>query len=242
LGADPHAYSPSTQDAEKIVNANIVIINGANLESFIAPILQNSISNQLVVTASDGLTVQKDPTGMNPEGDPHFWLDPNNVIIYTENIEKGFSKAFPSDQDYFQANSQKYIAELQDLDTWIKLQVQSIPAHRRLLVTNHETFGYFAGRYGFTVVGAIIPGFSSEAATSAQEVADLVRQIHLTNAPAIFLETGSNPQLAQQVAAETGVKVIYGLYTHSLSNIGGPAPTYIDMMKYDVTVIVEALK
>jgi ABC-type Zn uptake system ZnuABC Zn-binding protein ZnuA len=109
-------------------------------------------------------------------------------------------------------------------------------------VTNHETFGYFAERYGFTVVGAIIPSVTSGAAPSAQELAALVDQIRSTGAPAIFLETGTNPQLADQIAAETGVKVVLGLYTHSLSAAGGPAATYIDMMKYDVSAIVEALK
>jgi ABC-type Zn uptake system ZnuABC Zn-binding protein ZnuA len=106
------------------------------------------------------------------------------------------------------------------------------------LVTNHESLGYFADRYGFTVVGAVIPSVSTDASPTAQQMAALIEVIKATGAPAIFLETGANPQLAQQIAAETGVNVVTDLYTHSLSAPDGPAPTYIDMMKYNVSRIV----
>jgi ABC-type Zn uptake system ZnuABC Zn-binding protein ZnuA len=242
VDADPHAYQPSPRDAEKIVTADVLIINGANLEAFLAPILQNAGGKQNIISASAGLSARPDPSGQNPEGDPHFWLDPNNVIKYAENIRDGFSRADPVGTPVYKANAQKYILDLQSLDSWIKAQVQKVPQAHRLLVTNHETFGYFAKRYGFTIVGAIIPSITSGAAPSAQEIAGLVNQIRSSQAPAIFLETGSNPQLADQIAAETGVKVVSTLYTHSLSMPGGPAATYIDMLKYDAGVIVEALK
>jgi ABC-type Zn uptake system ZnuABC Zn-binding protein ZnuA len=242
VDADPHAYQPSPQDAARISDVEVLILNGGNLESFLSPILQNSGTKQIVITASAGLTPRPDPSGQNPEGDPHFWLDPNNAKKYVENIRDGLSQADPAGASVYATNAQKYIGDLQALDTWIKSQVQNIPQTHRLLVTNHETFGYFAGRYGFTIVGAIIPSVSSGAAPSAQQLAALIDQIRATGAPAIFLETGTNLQLADQIASETGVKVVSDLYTHSLSAPGGPASTYIDMMKYDVTAIVEALK
>jgi ABC-type Zn uptake system ZnuABC Zn-binding protein ZnuA len=242
VDADPHAYQPSPQDAVRIENAGVLIINGANLEAFIAPLLQNTTGKQRVITASAGLTPRSDPSGQNPLGDPHFWLDPNNVIIYVENIRDGFSQVDPAGGSVYAANAQKYIVELQDLDTWIKEQVQLVPQAHRQLVTNHETFGYFAERYGFKVIGAIVPSITSGAAPSAQELAALIKQIHSNGTPAIFLEAGTNPQIADQIASEAGVKVVTGLFTHSLSSPGGPAATYITMMKYDVTAIVEALK
>ena len=242
VDADPHAYQPSPQDAVKIENAGVLIINGANLEAFIAPLLQNTSGKQQVITASVGLTPRADPSGQNPEGDPHFWLDPNNVIKYVENIRDGFSKIDPIGKPIYFTNAQNYIVELQNLDAWIKEQVQLVPQAHRQLVTNHETFGYFAERYGFTIIGAIVPSITSGAAPSAQELAALINQIHSSGTPAIFLEAGTNPQLADQIASETGVKVVTGLFTHSLSSPGGPAATYITMMKYDVTAIVEALK
>ena len=242
VDVDPHAYQPSPQDAAKIANADVLIINGANLEAFIAPLLQNAGGKQQIISASAGLKARPDPSGQPSEGDPHFWLDPNNVLIYVENIRDGFSKADPAGTPVFVANARKYSSELLTLDAWIKLQVQSVPQAHRLLVTNHETFGYFTERYGFTVIGAIVPSITSGAAPSAQELAALINQIRSSGAPAIFLEKGTNPQLADQISSETGVKVVTNLYTHSLSTLGGPAATYIDMMKYDVTAIVEALK
>jgi manganese/iron transport system substrate-binding protein len=121
-------------------------------------------------------------------------------------------------------------------------QVAQIPAERRLLVTNHESFGYFADRYGFRIVGAIVPSVSTGAAPSAQQLAMLVDRIKATGAPAVFLETGANPQLADQLAQETGVRVVTGLYTHSISAPDGPAPTYLEMLRYNTQAIVEALK
>lgn len=242
LNADPHAYQPSPQDAVKISDADVLIINGANLEVFLGPVLQNAGGKQQLITASAGLTPRQDPSGQHPEGDPHFWLDPNNIIKYVENIRDGLSQADPQGAPIFTANTQKYIGDLQALDGWIKAQVRNVPPAHRLLVTNHETFGYFAERYGFTVVGAIVPSITSGAAPSAQELAALINQIRSTGAPAIFLETGTNPQLADQIAVETGVKVVSDLYTHSLSLPGGPAPTYIAMIQHDVNAIVEALK
>jgi len=242
VDADPHAYQPTPQDAAKIANADVLIINGANLEAFIAPILQNAGGKQQVISASAGLTARQDSTGDHPEGDPHFWLDPNNVIKYVENIRDAFSQADPAGSPVYVANAQKYIGDLLSLDSWINSQVRNVPQAQRLLVTNHETFGYFAERYGFTIIGAIVPSITSGAAPSAHELAALINQIRSSGAPAIFLETGTNPQMADQIASETGVKVVSNLYTHSLSFPGGPAATYIDMMKYDVTAIVEALK
>jgi ABC-type Zn uptake system ZnuABC Zn-binding protein ZnuA len=117
-----------------------------------------------------------------------------------------------------------------------------VPQARRLLVTNHEAFGYFADRYGFKVVGALVPSVTTNASPSAQEMAALVERVRATGAPAVFLETGVNTQLAEQLAQETGVKVVTGLLTHSVSAAGGPAPTYLEMMRYNTTTIVTALK
>ncbi len=176
------------------------------------------------------------------EGDPHFWFDPTLVVKYVENIRDGLVAADPQGKDIYTANAAAYIVQLNELDGWINSQVEQIPAERRLLVTDHHTFGYFADRYGFTIVGVIVPSFSSGASPSAQELARLIDQIKNMDAPAIFLESSSSPQLAQQIAAESGVKVVTNLYTHSITEPEGEAPTYLDMMKHNVQVIVAALK
>ena len=176
------------------------------------------------------------------EGDPHFWLDPLNVVKYVENIRDGLIAADPDGKDIYTRNAAAYVAQLNELDDWIEQQVSTIPEERRLIVTNHESFGYFADRYGFTIIGTIIPSVSTGSSPSAQQMARLVDHILETGAIAIFLETGSNPKLAEQIAQETGIKVVSDLYTHSITDASGKAPTYIDMMKYNVNAIVEALK
>ena len=181
------------------------------------------------------------PADRHEQGDPHFWLNPLNVITYADNIRDGLIQADPDGKDIYTANAAAYTVQLKDLDAWIEQQVSTIPVQNRLLVTNHESFGYFADRYGFTIAGTIIPSVTTGSSPSAQELARLVDQIKASGVRAIFLELGSNPQLAEQVAAETGVKVVTDLYTHSVTPPGGEAPTYIDMMKVDVSKIVKAL-
>ncbi len=117
--------------------------------------------------------------------------------------------------------------------------MEQIPPERRLLVTNHESFGYFADRYGFEVVGTVFGTGGSQGSPSAQQLAELVKTIEETGAPAIFLEAGANQDLADQVARETGTTVVTDLYLHSL---GKDAPTYIDMMRWNVNRVVEALR
>jgi len=183
------------------------------------------------------------PIGEHREtGDPHFWMDPNNVIQYVINIRDGLSMADPYWAANYKKNADDYIVQLKNLDAEIRKQTEQIPADRRLLVTNHDSLGYFADRYGFRIVGTIIPSVSTDASPSPKQLARLVDHIRATHAPAIFLEIEANTQLARQVARETGVKVVTDLYTHSTSGASGPAPTYIQMMRYDVAQIVNTLK
>jgi ABC-type Zn uptake system ZnuABC Zn-binding protein ZnuA len=110
-----------------------------------------------------------------------------------------------------------------------------------MLVTNHEALGYFAGRYEFTVVGTILQSFSSNSAPSARQMADLIEQIEQSRVPAIFLDASDNPALARQIAGETGAEVVTDLHLESLTE-GPPAATYIELMRHNVTRIVEALR
>ena len=151
------------------------------------------------------------------DADPHFWLDPISVITYVENIRAGLTAIDPAGAGAYAANAAAYRAATPRPRRLDRARVATIPASRRLLVTNHESFGHFADRYGFTVVGTILPSAETRGcAIGARRWRTLVDGIQATGAPAIFLETGSNPDLAGQVARETGVKVVTDLYTHSL--------------------------
>ena len=237
LGADPHSYQPTPQDVTNITQSKVLIINGADYEHFLEPILENAGGEREVVDASAGITPREEAGSV----DPHMWLDPNNVIVYVENIREALTHFDPAGAAVYQANAEAYGTELKSLDAWIVEQVNQIPAEKRLLVTNHEAFGYFAARYGFTIAGTVIESFSSDASPSAQQMAALIDQIKASGAPAIFLDAADNTTFAQQIADETGVRVVTDLHLESLTD-GAPAATYIDMMKNNVSQIVNALK
>ncbi len=170
-----------------------------------------------------------------------MWLDPSRVIGYVGNIRDGLAAADPQNAAAYASNAKTYISQLQELDAWIKGQVQTIPADRRLLVTNHASMGYFADHYGFKLAARIIPGLSTEAGTSARDLAAAIDAIKAAGVPAIFLGKLENPALAKQIAAETGAVVVDDLYLESLSD-GPPAATYVELMRHNVERIVQALR
>ena len=253
LGIDPHAFEPTPQDVAKISESTLLLMNGAGFEAWMEKTLENTGGQRLVIEASAGLTSRAaregeavmhtgDEADEHEDGDPHFWLDPLLAVRYVENIRDALIQADPSGSALYTQNAAAYIGELKRLDTWIQAQVEAIPPEQRQIVTNHESFGYYADRYGFRIIGTVVPSVSSGASPSAQQLARLVDAIRQTGARVIFLETGANPQLAEQLAQETGVKVVAGLHTHSLSAADGLAPSYVEMMRYNTRTIVEALE
>ncbi len=244
-GVDPHGFEPTPSDVRRIADADVLIIHGQGLEEFLArPLGASRPPSASTIEASAGL-VPKQRSGaptVSGEADMHYWLDPNLAQTYVDNIEKGLVAADPAGATEYQANARQYKQQLQDLDAWIRNQVVTLSPERRLLVTDHEALGYYADRYDFRVVGAVVPSVTPGSQPSAQSLAALVTKIKETGAPAVFLEQGSNAQLAEQVARETGAKMAPELYVHYTSPPGGPAPTYIEMLKYDTSVIVQALR
>jgi ABC-type Zn uptake system ZnuABC Zn-binding protein ZnuA len=246
IGVDPHGFEPTPTDVAKITDSQVLIVSGAGFEAFLDELLKNAGGQRVVIEAATGLASRQLHAGeiADPDhaGDPHFWLDPNNVIKYVENIRDGLSKADPDGTATYKANAEAYIVKLKELDRWITDRVRAVPEAHRKLVTNHESFGYFADRYGFQIIGTVMPSVSTGSAPSAQQLAQLIDHIKSTGAKAIFLETGTNPQLAQQVAREAGVTAVTELYSHSITEAGGAAPTYLDMLKFNTAAIVAALK
>src|SRR4030042_6000516 len=145
LGLDPHSFEPSPGDVAKITESDILIINGAGFEEWLKDIITGANEKIIIVECSKGL-----------EGDPHFWLDPNLVKVYVQNIRDALIESDPQGKGLYTKNAGEYISRLEELDRWILGEVEKIPVDKRLLVTNHESLGYYADRYGFTVVGSII--------------------------------------------------------------------------------------
>jgi ABC-type Zn uptake system ZnuABC Zn-binding protein ZnuA len=175
------------------------------------------------------------------EYDPHVWHDPTNVMAMVTVIRDALVAADAANAELYTANAEAYMAELAELDAFIEAQVAELPAERRKLVTTHDTFGYFANRYGFEVIGTAL-GSSTEAADpAAGAIAELVEAIRSAGVPAIFTENVSNMQLMETIANEAGVRLAPELYTDALGEPGSSGATYLEMMRYNVTTIVEAL-
>lgn len=172
--------------------------------------------------------------------DPHLWTDIRNVMLWTLKARDVLSEADPANATVYAANADAYLAELIALDSEVTALLASIPEENRILITNHETLGYLAARYGFEVVGTIIPGGGTSNEPSAEDVAALIETIQDYGVPAIFSENTVSTALAEQIAAETGAEV-YQLYSDSLTDADGPAHTYIDYMRTNATIIVTAL-
>ncbi len=252
-GTDPHTFEPRPQDIAAISDADMVIIHGLDLEETLESTLDANVNGVLIhaaegidVLASAGDDHQEEGHAGEEEqahggNDPHTWTNPNNVIIWTGNIATALSKADPASAAMYQANADAYIEELRELDTWIRTQVDFLPAEKRKLVTDHASFGYFAEEYGFEQVGLVVAASSTNASPSARELAELIDAINKNDVPAIFVGTTVNPVLTEQVAQDTGVKVVF-IFTGSLSESGGEAESYLEFMRYNVSAIVEALK
>ena len=233
---DPHSFQLRPQDLVALQRADLVFINGLDLEAGLSNILE-SIDDHVVSLSADlpGLLA-----GDHDVYDPHVWFDPTLVSAWVDVIGDQLSQLVPLLEPEFQTRSAKYQNDLATLDMWIQFRLEEIPADRRLLITDHHVYGYFARRYGFEQVGTIFPGLSTMSEPSARELAELVSTIESLNIPAIFVGTAVNPSLAQQVASDTGTLIVF-MYTGALSDQNGPAGTYIDFMRYTANAIREGL-
>jgi ABC-type Zn uptake system ZnuABC Zn-binding protein ZnuA len=252
LGSDPHAFDPTPQDLTRVAGADVIFINGLGLEMFLTKMLKTAGSGIPVVTVSEGVVTRhleetqerseehaKDHE--HGEDDPHVWLTPANVTVFVDNIEHTLSALDPGHAAAYQTNAAAYKSELETLDNWVQAQIDTIAPENRQLVTDHDTFGYYANRYGLDMIGAILPSYSTISEPSAQELAALEDEIKQYGIKAVFVGTTVNPVLAERVAEDTGIQLV-PLYTGSLGDAGSGAETYIDYMRYNTKAIVEALK
>jgi zinc/manganese transport system substrate-binding protein len=241
--ADAHTYTPTTQDVRALGDAKIVFINGLGFESWFEKLAKNAASKAKIVTVSSGLQTQKISVGEETgEIDPHMWWNLQNTIAYTKKIAVTLKQTDPKNSIIYQKNAANYIKTLSSLDAWAKLEVQKIAVNNRVLVTNHDALGYFAARYGFKILGTIIPSGSTERSASAKDTAQLIDAIKANKVRALFTENTLNPKLANAISSDTGVKIAPALYTDSLGVKGSSGETFIKAFRYNVTTIVNALK
>ncbi len=172
--------------------------------------------------------------------DPHFWFDPLRVKLAVDYIAVQLGSVDSGGSETYAANASAYKAQLDELDTWTQEQVSAVPETNRFLLTSHDSFGYFADRYGFEVIGVIL-GTTTEVEPSAEHMAELTQTVEQYNVPAVFGETTVSERLATSLAAETGADLVR-LYSGSLGPEGSGAETYLSMVRSNVESIVNALK
>jgi zinc/manganese transport system substrate-binding protein len=228
---DPHVYEPTPSDAKKIADAKVVIINGLGLEGWMSRLVQSSGSRAVVVVASTNVTPLKLGSGV----DPHAWQTVTNAKTYLYNIRTALSAVAPADAEFFKANADAYRMKLDDLDSEIGQWVGSIPPEHRKVISTHTAFGYFAKAYGIKFIAP--RGVSTDSEPSARDIAGIITQIKTERIPVVFLENISDPRLIQRIAAETGARIGGTLYSDSLTDEKGEAPTYIDMVRHNIRAL-----
>ena len=239
---DAHVYAPAPADAKKVADAKVVITNGLGFEGWMSRLVRASGSKAPVVVASKGITVRKPAAGGSPghsDADPHAWQSVANAKVYVANIRDALIAADPAGKPDYDANAAAYLARLDALDREVKAAVAAIPADRRKVISTHDAFGYFEQAYGIDFVA--LQGVSTETEPSARDVARIIAQIKRQKIPAVFLENVTDPRLMQQVAQETGARVGGKLYSDALTGADGEAPSYVEMMRFNVKQLSTAL-
>jgi zinc/manganese transport system substrate-binding protein len=239
---DAHVYSPTPGDARKLAAARIVFVNGLGLEGWMTRLAKASGTTLPVVTVTNGINARKMEDENEPGRlviDPHAWQSVANAKIYVANIRDGLTAIDPAGKATYDANAAAYLGKLDQLEKELGAAIAAIPADRRKVITTHDSLGYFGDAYGLKFISPERVSTDSEA--SARDVAKIIAQIRREKIPAVFMENTTDPRLMREIARETGAAVGGTLYSDALSAPGGPAATYIDMMRHNVHELTKAL-
>ena len=260
-GSDVHSFEPSPSDGVNLARAVLLVENGLSLEPWLDKLYEASGSKAIRVVASRGVKLRRaveghrsddhdhhhdhdGPSSHHDHGevDPHFWNTPLAATTAVANIRDALISLDPDGAEVYRANASAFIDQLKALDAEVEQIVAQIPADRRKLVTTHDSLGYFADRYGFEIVGCVLASVTTEAADpSARHLADLIGRIKQSKTPVVFAEPPGNPRLIEQLARETGVRVVYDLYTCGLGAPSEPGGTYIGMIRSNARTIAQHL-
>ena len=243
--ADPHSFAISAREAAGLEQADLIVYNGLCLEE--------GVQRNVDAAAREGVPALAVGERVNPiryrddeqagRADPHFWTDPRRVRLAVQAItERVLREVNGVRERAIRANADAYLKRVDELDRWMTKRFASIPQQRRKLVTNHHVFGYLAERYGFEVVGAVVPSGTTLASPSASDLSGLAGTVRATGVGAIFADSSQPDRLARVLAEQAGLRVrVLPLYSESLTARGGGAPTYVDMMRTNTNTIVAGL-
>jgi ABC-type Zn uptake system ZnuABC Zn-binding protein ZnuA len=259
-----HSYDPSVADLTALGEADVLVINGVGLEEWLDDAISASGFDGVTIDSDEGIEIQDTAAGdehagedenadeegatddaenSHEDGNPHIWTDVANAETMVGTIVAGLSDAQPDLAEDFESNATAYTGQLAELDEWIRTNIDAVSVEQRLLVSNHDAFGYFTEAYGITYVGSIIPSFDDNAEPSAAAIDELVAAIAATGVKAVFSEASISPKAADTISSEAGVTVYSGedaLYSDSLGGKGSDGATYISSQLHNVSLILES--
>jgi ABC-type Zn uptake system ZnuABC Zn-binding protein ZnuA len=246
-GVDSHTFEPSPSDARRLANADLIVANGLALEETTIELAQANMKQGAKLLTLGDKTISPEQWMFDfsfPEehGDPnpHVWMNPIYAARYAELMGEAFSELDPANADYFRANVWQFQSKIRDLDSAIMATIETIPTTSRKLLTYHDSFAYFAPRYGMSVIGAIQPSDFSE--PSPREVAALIDQVRAENVPAIFGSEVFPSRVLEQIGREAGVRYFDELRDDDLPGAEtAPEHSYFGMLQFDVQLMAEAL-
>ncbi|MCG8314094.1 MAG: zinc ABC transporter substrate-binding protein [Pseudomonadales bacterium] len=232
--SDAHMYQPKPSDAVSIANADLVIFNGLGFEGWIVRLIENSGQKNKQLIASQGVDAIKN----GDEIDPHAWQSFRNIRVYVQNITRTLITLRPQNANELALRQKQYLNTLNALEKRLIEQLAKIPPNRRIVVTSHDAFGYLGREFDIRFLAPL--GLSIEVEASAEDVAAVIDQIREQNVKALFVENINNPRLLQRIAAETNIAIGGRLYSDALSEVDGPAGTYLNMMRHNIESLISA--
>ncbi|HEV2566251.1 MAG TPA: metal ABC transporter substrate-binding protein [Microvirga sp.] len=244
---DAHVYSPTPADGRRLTEARIVFTNGLKFEGWIDRLVKSSGTKAVRVEAARGVKPLKSEDDGHGHGhdhghggsDPHAWQSIGNAKTYVANIRDALIAADEAGKAMYEANAASYLKQLDEVEAEVKDLVAKIPPERRRIITSHDAFRYLEDAYGIDFVAP--QGVSTESEASAKDVARIIQQIKREKIAAVFVENVSDARLMERIAKETGAKIGEKVYSDALSEPGGPAGTYIDMMRHNIRAFSAAL-
>lgn len=238
IGGDPHLHEPTPRDAQMVNQADLILKNGLTFEGWLSELIENSGTTAEVIQVTAGVsTIQS--TQYKNSTDPHAWMDASLGLVYIKNIKDALVKLDPDNAEIYQFNYGIYKKQLEDLDNYIKQAIKKIPPAKRVLITSHDAFQYYGQAYGIRLEAIL--GTSTDAEAQTSDIIRLNKVIRESKIPAVFIESTVNPKLLRQLAKDNDIEIGGQLYADSIGDKDSPAPTYLDMLKYNTDIIVAAL-
>jgi zinc/manganese transport system substrate-binding protein len=236
---DAHTYQPRPSDLRALRDAAVLVENGLGLEGFMARMAKATGFHGTRIVATAAVVPRRMTQGSAAVPDPHAWQDPRNGVLYARTIAAGLIDALPTAAAELRNRAEAYVAEIEAADRFVTRTLAPVPPDRRRIITSHDAFGYFAARYAVEMIG--VQGLDTDTEPSARDMARLVAQIRRERIRAVFVENMTDGRLAEMLARESGATIGGRVFSDALSPPGGPADTYVKMLRYNATLFAQAM-